>query len=91
MSTYKYPVSTIYATRLRLSEDSGVEESVRFGLFSIKAYAVSGYTHKIGINIMSLDAQPRDMLRSMIRQEMVSTETRLVAGMLVKVSAADPD
>jgi CRP/FNR family cyclic AMP-dependent transcriptional regulator len=49
MSPYKYSVSTIYATRLRLSADSGVAEPVRFGLFGIKAYAVGWCTHEIVI------------------------------------------
>ena len=91
MSPYEYPVSTIYATRLRLSAGSGVEEPVRFGLFSIKAYAVGWHTHEIGISIMVLGVNsPADVLGSMVRQEMVLTETRLVADMLVNVSATDP-
>jgi hypothetical protein len=44
----------IYATRLRLSADSGVAEPILFGLFSIKAYAVGWHTHQIGISIMVL-------------------------------------
>jgi hypothetical protein len=54
------------------------------------AYGVSCHTHEIGISIMALGAQPRELLGSMMRQEMVLTETRLVAGMLVNVSATDP-
>ena len=66
MSPYEYPVSTIYATRLWLSADSGVAEPVRFGYFSIMAYAVSGHTHEIGISIAVLGAQPRDVLSFMV-------------------------
>ncbi len=54
MSPYGYPVSKIYATRLRLFANGGVAEPVRFGLFSIKAYAVGWHTHQIGIGIMVL-------------------------------------
>jgi hypothetical protein len=39
---------------------------------------------------MVLGAQPRDVLSSMVRQGMVRTETRLVAGMPVNVSVTDP-
>ena len=54
MSPYEYPVSTIYATRLRLFADGGVAEPVRFGHFSIKTYAVGWHTHQIGISIVVL-------------------------------------
>jgi hypothetical protein len=46
----------IYATRLRLSTDSGVEEPARIGLFSLIAYAVGWETHEIGISIIALGA-----------------------------------
>ena len=89
-------------TRLPLSAGSGVDGPVRFGLYSVMAYAVSQRTHEIGIRI-ALGTQPRDVLGSVVRQGMVLTGAgllagiagalavaSLVAGMLVNVSATDP-
>ena len=72
------------------------------GLYSVMAYAVSQRTREIGIS-MALGAQTRDVLSDVLRNCIVWTATglaaglaaalvvtRLVAGMLVQVSAFDP-
>jgi|BarGraNGADG00212_1021973.scaffolds.fasta_scaffold11440_1 predicted permease len=72
------------------------------GLYSVMAYAVTQRTQEIGIR-MALGAQPRDVLGDILRRGMGLTAiglaaglaasfaaTRLIAGMLVNVSATDP-
>jgi len=72
------------------------------GLYSVMAYAVSQRTNEIGIR-MALGARAGDVLGMMVRQGMILTvaglaaglaaalaATRLVAGVLVNVSATDP-
>ena len=72
------------------------------GLYSIMAYAVSQRTQEIGIR-MALGAGVRDVLRMVLGRGMALTAaglaagsvaalatTRLLAGMLVNVSATDP-
>lgn len=72
------------------------------GLYSVMAYAVSQRTHEIGIRL-ALGAEPRDVLAMVVRQGIVLAGAgvlagmaatlavaRLVAGMLVNVSANDP-
>ena len=72
------------------------------GLYSVVTYAVSQRTQEIGIR-MALGAQPGHVVRMVIYQGMVLTLTgllagiagalataRLIASMLVNVSAADP-
>jgi predicted permease len=72
------------------------------GLYSVMAYAVTQRTQEIGIR-MALGARPRDVLGDILRRGMGLTAiglaaglaasfavTRLIAGMLVNVSATDP-
>lgn len=72
------------------------------GLYSVMAYAVTQRTQELGIR-MALGAQRRDVLGDVLRRGMALTIaglaagiaaalaiTRLVASMLVNVSAADP-
>ena len=73
------------------------------GLYSVMAYAVTQRTQEIGIR-MALGARPRDVLGDILRRGMGLTAiglaaglaaslavTRPIAGMLVNVSATDPD
>ena len=72
------------------------------GLYSVMAYAVTQRTQEIGIR-MALGAQPHEVLTGILRQGITLTlaglgigiaaslaVTRVVAGMLVNVSAFDP-
>ncbi len=72
------------------------------GLYSVMAYSVSQRTQEIGIR-MAMGAKPGDVLAMVVRTGMLLTgaglaaglaasmlATRLVAGMLVNVSATDP-
>jgi predicted permease len=72
------------------------------GLYSLIAYGVSQRTHEIGIR-MALGAQSRDVLGMVVRQGLALTSAgllggiavslagaRLIAGMLLNVSATDP-
>jgi ABC-type antimicrobial peptide transport system permease subunit len=72
------------------------------GLYSVMSYAVTQRTHEIGIRI-AMGAKPSDVVRMVVRQGMVLAvvglaagtavalvATRVIVGMLVKVSAADP-
>ncbi|MBL0157348.1 MAG: ABC transporter permease [Bryobacterales bacterium] len=72
------------------------------GLYSVMAYSVSQRTQEIGIR-MAMGARPGDVLGMVVRTGMVLTgaglvagllaslaATRLVAGMLMNVSATDP-
>jgi predicted permease len=72
------------------------------GLYGVISYAVSRRTQEIGIR-MALGAEPGDVVASVVRQGMLLTlpglaigiaatliAARLVAHMLVEVSAADP-
>jgi predicted permease len=72
------------------------------GLYSVMAYAVSQRTQEIGIRI-ALGASPRDVLADVLVRGMALTAlglaagvaaalaaTRVIAGMLVTVSATDP-
>ena len=72
------------------------------GLYSVMAYSVTQRTQEIGIR-MALGAPPFDVLADILRRGMALTAiglgaglgvsllvTRLIAGMLVNVSATDP-
>jgi len=72
------------------------------GLYSVMSYAVSQRVHELGLR-MALGARPGDVLGLVVRQGMTLTlpglligiaaalaGSRLVGGMLVNVSAADP-
>lgn len=72
------------------------------GLYSVMAYSVSQRTQEIGIR-MAMGAQPGDVLGMVVRKGMALTlgglavglaaafvAARLVAGMLIQVSASDP-
>jgi predicted permease len=72
------------------------------GLYSVMSYAVSQRTQEMGIRI-ALGAQPRDVLRLVLREGLRLTlpglliggavalaAARVIGGMLVNVSSADP-
>jgi predicted permease len=72
------------------------------GLYSVMAYSITQRTHEIGIRV-ALGANSSDVLKMVVRQGMVLTAagllvgvvaaaavTRVVAGLLVNVSATDP-
>jgi predicted permease len=72
------------------------------GVYSVVSYAASQRTHEIGIR-MALGAEPRDILRMVIRQNLLVVTigiltglvvsfagTRAVASLLIGVSANDP-
>jgi predicted permease len=72
------------------------------GIYSVTTYAVAGRTREIGVR-MALGAQPRDVLRLILRQEMLAAAigiaigiagallaTRLLSSLLYQVRATDP-
>ncbi len=72
------------------------------GLYSVMSYAVTQRTQEMGIR-MALGASPRDVLRMVLREGLLLTVpglfvgtlialagARVVGGMLVKISPADP-
>ncbi|MGH9865354.1 MAG: FtsX-like permease family protein, partial [Candidatus Acidiferrales bacterium] len=72
------------------------------GIYGVTAYGVSTRTREIGVR-MALGAQPRDVLRLVLRQEMLGIDvglaagivaslaaTKLLAGLLYGVSSSDP-